>query len=188
MVITMRIITGSARGTKLRTLDGLETRPTTEIVKEAVFSMIQFELDGKRVLDVFAGSGQLGLEALSRGASKATFIDSNRAATDIIKENALKTKLYSQCVIYNSDYKRMLKMFSGKEKFDIIFIDPPYAEKLIDNVLCELVRYDLIANGGIIICEDDAKEPYEHEKLSSRRHSKYGRTYITVLEKKDDLQ
>ena len=179
----MRIITGSARGTKLVTLEGNETRPTSEAVKEAVFSMIQFELEDRRILDLFSGSGQMGLEALSRGARKATMIDLNPDSVKVIRENAQKSKLYDRCVILNSDCRRIMKGFAGKEKFDIIFIDPPYASKMIGTVLNDLIKYDLIEENGIVICEDDSKEPYECEGMTLRRFAKYGRVYITVLEK-----
>ena len=179
----MRIITGSARGTKLQTLDGLETRPTAERVKEALFSMIQFEIDGKRVLDLFGGSGQLGLEALSRGAAKATFVDANREAVEIIKANAKKTKLFDRCVVLNTDYKAFIRGNTGKERYDIIFLDPPYALELLEDALSRLQRADLIANGALIICESDKKEPFEAAGLTMRRHARYGKVFITLYEK-----
>ncbi len=179
----MRIITGIARGTKLRTLEGNETRPTAEAVKEAIFSMIQFELEDRRILDLYSGSGQMGLEALSRGAAKATMIDINPEATKIIKENAQKAKLYDKCVVLTTDCRKLMKGLSGKEKYDIVFIDPPYASKTIPGVLADLIKYDLIEENGIVICEDDSKEPYEAEGLRLRRFAKYGRIYVTVLEK-----
>ena len=114
----MRIITGTARGTRLETLPGDATRPTAERVKEALFSMIQFDIEGRRVLDLFAGSGQLGLEALSRGAAKATFVDSNRDALNVIKRNAQKTKLYDRCVLQAHLYG-FCPGSGGREKFDI---------------------------------------------------------------------
>lgn len=180
----MRIITGSARGIKLTTLEGDDTRPTAERVKEAVFSMIQFELDGRRVLDLFAGSGQMALEALSRGAQKAVMIDINPDAQKIIKANAQKTKLYDRSVVLGGDCKKFIKGFAGKEQFDIIFIDPPYEAKMIPEVLNYLTKFDVIAPNGIVICEDDSSTPYECEGLTLRRHAKYGRIYVTVLEKR----
>ena len=117
----MRIITGSARGTRLETPEGLDTRPTAERVKEALFSMIQFEIDGKRVLDLFGGSGQLGLEALSRGAWKATFVDASKEAVETIKTNAKKTKLFDRCVILNTDYKAFIRGAAGKERSSLCF-------------------------------------------------------------------
>lgn len=179
----MRIITGSARGTKLQTPEGLDTRPTIERVKEALFSMIQFELDGKRVLDLFAGSGQLGLEALSRGAAKATFIDADREASEIIKANAKKTKLFEQSVVLNTDYKAFIRGNAGKQRFDIIFLDPPYAENLIEDALLRLLRADMVADGALVVCESDRPEPIEVEGLTLRRHASYGKVHITLLEK-----
>ncbi len=180
----MRIITGLARGTKLRTLEGDATRPTPEVVKEAVFSMIQFELEDRRILDLYSGSGQMGLEALSRGARKATMIDINPDAVKIIRENAQKAKLYDKCVVLNSDARKVMKGFSGKEKFDIIFIDPPYASKSVPAILADLIKYDIVEENGIVICEDDSSTAYECEGFTLRRHAKYGRVYVTVLEKK----
>ena len=133
----MRIITGKARGTNLYTLPGSTTRPTADRVKEAVFSMLQFDIEGRSVLDLFGGSGQLALEALSRGARDAVIADSQRGAIDIIKKNAEKTKLSSGCTIMLSDWKETLRRLSGK-KFDIVFLDPPYSSGLIPDVLKEL--------------------------------------------------
>ena len=108
----MRIITGSAKGTRLETLDGEMTRPTSERVKEAIFSMIQFDVEGKRILDLFGGSGQLGLEALSRGADIATFVDSSRDAAELIKRNAQKAKLFDRCRrIYNTHFMSVTGKF-----------------------------------------------------------------------------
>lgn len=182
----MRIITGCARGTKLATLDGLETRPTTERVKEALFSMIQFDIDGKRVLDLFGGSGQLGLEALSRGAEKATFVDANREAVEIIKANAKKTKLFEKCVVLNTDYKAFIRGNAGKQRFDIIFIDPPYAEDLVEDALERLIRADMVANGALVVCESNKTEPIEVEGMKLKRHTGYSRVYITLLEKETE--
>ena len=127
----MRIITGSARGTKLATLEGDATRPTTDRVKEALFSMIQFDIEGRNVLDLFGGCGQLALEALSRGAAKATIIDQSRDATNIIIENAKKTHLFDRCRISTADYTSFIRGAAKKEKYDIIFLDPPYNTGLL---------------------------------------------------------
>lgn len=178
----MRIITGSARGTRLETLAGEDvTRPTVERVKEAIFSMINFELEGRNVLDLFGGSGQMALEALSRGAAKATICDSSRDAVAVIKRNAQKTKLYEKTKILSSDYKAALNGAKG-EKFGIVFLDPPYGEsEMLTDSLDRLVRLDLLSNGAVIICESDKKEPIEAEGLRVRRFSRYGKVYITVL-------
>ena len=128
----MRIITGKARGVKLLTLDGLDTRPTSERSKEAIFSMLQFEISGRVVLDLFAGSGQMGLEALSRGASRVYLVDRSRGAYDIIKKNIEKSRLSDGCVALCEDSISFLKKQGGAEAFDIVFLDPPYATDLID--------------------------------------------------------
>jgi 16S rRNA (guanine(966)-N(2))-methyltransferase RsmD len=187
----MKIITGSAKGMNLQTLEGDATRPTSQRVKEAVFSMIQFEIEGATVLDVFAGCGQLGLEALSRGAKKATFCDLSRDAVDIIIANAKKTRLFDRCRVSCCDYKQMIRGLAGKESFDFIFIDPPYKDKVIPNVLRELLKADVIADGAKIICESsDADVFCADEKLSREfdvfKQSKYSISYITVLTLKND--
>jgi len=151
----MRIITGSARGIQLATLEGEATRPTAERVKEAVFSMLQFELEGRAVLDLFAGSGQLALEALSRGAARATLIDSSRDAADIVMENAKKTRLFDRCRISCTDYASFIRGASGRERYDIVFLDPPYAEGLVPEALRKLADGGIFAPGAVVVCETD---------------------------------
>ncbi len=163
----MRIITGSARGIKLVTLEGEATRPTAERVKEAVFSMLQFELEGRAVLDLFAGSGQLGLEALSRGSAKATFIDASREATDIIMENAKKTRLFDRCRISCTDWAAFPRGAAGREKYDVIFLDPPYDSGLVSEALRSLHKNGLAAVGAAIVCETDNGT----DARPSRRHA-----------------
>ena len=132
----MRIITGTARGMKLETLDGEEIiRPTSDRVKEGLFSAIQFDIAGKRVLDLFAGSGQLALEALSRGADSAVIIDESEKAVEIIKTNAKKTNLMKKCRIARQDYSEYLKSANNREKFGLIFLDPPYSKDIPGEVL-----------------------------------------------------
>lgn len=179
----MRIITGKARGVKLDTLDGLATRPTTEKVKEAIFSMIQFETEGRRVLDIFAGSGQLSLEALSRGATEAVLIDASKEAAEIIRRNAVKTKLFLQTKVIVGDYKTALRQLSGKGRFDIIFCDAPYAAKLTQDAVKRVLDADLLSDHGIIICESDEETPFSHPALNIRKHNRYGKTFITIYEK-----
>lgn len=182
----MRIITGIARGCKLETLEGEATRPTAERIKEAVFSMIQFDIEGRDVLDLFAGSGQMGLEALSRGANKATFIDISRDSADIVIANAKKTKLFDKCRVSVSDYIPFLKGVRDKEKYDIIFLDPPYGTDILGDVLRKVRNANICSAGCIIICESgnadifgentDLLEYYEIVKSN-----RYGKTHITVL-------
>ncbi len=182
----MRIITGTARGTKLKTLEGLNTRPTTEMCKEGVFSAIQFELHDRNVLDLFGGCGQMALEALSRGAERAVIVDSSRAACEVIKENAQKTKLMKQCRVVTSDWKEYLRGASGREKFDLIFLDPPYQEGVLDDVLHRLQYSGVVAKGAIIICESDKDGiPNPVEGWQSKLY-RYGKTYVTIVRVPED--
>ena len=151
----MRIITGEARGARLTTLDSDATRPTSDKVKEAIFSMIQFDLEGRVVLDLFGGSGQLALEALSRGAGKAVIVDQSRDAVNVIIDNAKKTKLFDRCRISCSDYAAYLKGAAGREKFNVVFLDPPYNTGLLRDSLSAIANADIIAEGGFIIAESD---------------------------------
>ena len=184
----MRIITGSARGVSLETLEGLDTRPTAERVKESVFSMLQFELENRRVLDLFAGSGQMGLEALSRGAAGCVFVEKSLEAMDIVKKNAKKTRLAEKCRIVNMDYKDYLRGARGREKFDIVILDPPYSMKILPEILETLVRLDLLNYNAKVICESEDDVEYSCEGLEVLKHNKYGRVYITVLTKKGEAE
>ena len=184
----MRIITGKARGVRLDTLEGLATRPTAEKVKEAIFSMIQFDIEERRVLDLFAGSGQMALEALSRGARDAVLVDASKDAAEIIRKNALKTKLFPDVKVIVSDYKLAIKQLSGTQKFDIVFCDAPYAAKLTGDALDRLCKADLLSDGATVICESDDDKVYESCTLSLVKQSKYGKTYISVYKKTDELQ
>lgn len=181
----MRIITGTARGAKLQTLEGEATRPTTERVKEALFSMIQFDLEDANVLDLFAGSGQLALEALSRGAEHAVLVDISADATAIIKANAQKTRLFDRCRVLTMDHKDYIRTAAGKYKFDIIFLDPPYAQKLVPSVLASIADAKILSNDGIIVCETEDDEIICDEELAKSyeviRQARYGRIHITLL-------
>lgn len=183
----MRIIAGSARRRPLITLDGEEiTRPTTERVKEGLFSAIQFELADKRVLDLFSGSGQLALEALSRGAESAVMIDDSADAVEVIKTNAKNTGLIKQCRISRMDYSEYLKSAAAKnEKFDIVFLDPPYAKDVKDEVLKKVSRSNILNPGAIVICEsnvDSFAEGEESYGLIFRKKYRYGKIFVTMLE------
>lgn len=182
----MKIITGLAKGMNLETLEGENTRPTSQRVKEAIFSMIQFDIEGASVLDLFAGSGQMGLEALSRGAQKATFCDSSRDATEIIIKNARKSKLFEKCRISTCGYDQMIRGLSGKEQYDIIFIDPPYKDKCIGDVLERLLKGNIISPYAFVICESGEENiftGYEHleKEFEVQKKSKYSISYVTVL-------
>lgn len=175
----MRINTGSAKGTRLETLEGNDTRPTSEKVKEAVFSAIQFNIGGRHVLDLFCGCGQLGLEALSRGAERAVLVDSSRAAVEITKRNAQRTHLFSQCVVLASDYKAYLK--ATKDKFNLIFLDPPYEDGKMDKVLDELKENDVIADNAIIICETSETGKPRDDHFPYAKTYKYGKIMVTIF-------
>ncbi len=182
----MRIITGKARGMKLRTLEGLATRPTSEAAKEGMFSAIQFELHDRRVLDLFGGSGQLALEALSRGAEFAVINDASREAANIIKENAQKTKLMPQCRILSADWKDYIRMAKGREQFDLILLDPPYTEGLLDEILRALVEADLPSSNAILICESDEQGiPAPLEGYRQKLH-RYGKSYVSVYRREEE--
>ena len=154
----MRIITGSAQGKKLVSLEGDATRPTSERIKEAVFSSIQFDVEGRRVLDLFAGSGQMGLEALSRGAEKATFIDLSREAMDIVKQNARKTGFFDKSHFLVSDWRNYIRKASGREQFDLVFVDPPYAMECCADAAAYLAKAELIIPGAIVVLESGEEE------------------------------
>ena len=182
----MRIITGTARGTRLSSPEGEEiTRPTTEKVKEAVFSSIQFDIEGREVLDLFAGSGQMGLEALSRGAEKCTFVDNSREAIKFVTENAQKTKLYKKSNVLCMDFEKYAASASGKSSFDIVFIDPPYAKRLLPSSLKAISDSRLVTETSIIICEDEQEGLMEDADVASRytltKQAHYGRVIIYYL-------
>lgn len=179
----MRVITGTARGTVLKTPDGMKTRPTADRVKEALFSIINFDIPGARVLDLFAGSGQLGIEALSRGASAAVFVDEADAAIKLVKENLRRTKLEGQAKVIRSDYMAYLNCC--REKFDIIFLDPPYAEVFLENALNRISEIDILQSGGIIVAERPlGKEiPGILEGFSRSKDYKYGNCLLTLYKK-----
>jgi len=149
----MRVITGSARGRRLKALEGTTTRPTSERVKEALFSAIQFEIEGSRVLDLFAGSGQLGIEALSRGAESCVFVDADRDAAAIIRENLEHVRMSARSRVLNTDAAAYLA--TCPLTFDLILLDPPYFEGLMDKVLPDAA--DRLAPGGAMICETDRR-------------------------------
>jgi len=166
---------------KLRTLEGLATRPTSEAAKEGMFSAIQFELHDRRVLDLFGGSGQLALEALSRGAAFAVINDASRDAAAIIKENAQKTKLMPQCRILSADWKEYVRGAKGREQFDLILLDPPYAECKLDEILGALIEADLPSESAIIICESDENGiPTPIDGYRQKLH-RYGKSYVSVF-------
>lgn len=179
----MRVITGKARGIVLKTPDGLATRPTADRVKEALFSIIQFEIPAAKVLDLFGGTGQLGIEALSRDAKSAVFVDEREDACRLIRENLKRTKLEHQAQVVRSDYMAFLK--NCRDKFNIILLDPPYAEVFLENALKMITEIDILETGGIIVAERPLGKdlPWEFPGYTRSRDYKYGKTLITVYRK-----
>ena len=178
----MRIITGKAKGIRLRTLEGDATRPTAERVKEAIFSMLQMDIEGREVLDMFSGSGQMGLEALSRGASSAVMLDRSPAAIKIITENAEKTKLRTLCEIKKEDYSDYIRKNCGKQ-FDIVFIDPPYSSGFYTTALSLLLQNDMLKPTSLVICESGDPDVCEEviDKYSVIKQVRYGNIFVTLL-------
>lgn len=183
----MRIITGKARGAKLFSLDGESTRPTSERAKEAVFSMIHFDLEGRNVLDLFAGSGQMGLEAVSRGANHVVMVDNSKSAIEIINRNVSKCRFEEQCTVFKRDYNEYLRSRANREKFDIVILDPPYAQKLIPSALEGLLNGNCLRPSSIIVCESEneadvfGSRGYLKESFDVIKTAKYGIAHFTLL-------
>ena len=179
----MRVITGTARGVQLKTPEGLTTRPTSDRVKEALFSIIHFEIPGARVLDLFGGTGQLGIEALSRGAASAVFVDAGEPACRLIRENLKRTRFEREGKVVKSDYLAYLA--SCREQFNIILLDPPYAEVFLENALKKITEIDILQSGGIIVTERPlGKElPWDFDGYTRSRDYKYGKTLLTIYRK-----
>ena len=177
----MRVITGLAKGRRLDTLNGTDVRPTTDMVKEAIFSAIQFDIEGRAFLDLFAGSGQIGIEAISRGAKSATFIDSNPDAIAVIKSNLSKTGFTDKASVIRGEYNSFL--VSTKEKFDVAFLDPPYRLNILDKALNAVTR--VMNNHGIIICEHptDVSVPEVLNGFRLDRQRKYSKIVISIYRK-----
>ncbi len=182
----MRVISGKAKGTKLETLEGDNTRPTLDRVKEALFNILQTRLYDANILDLFAGSGALGIEALSRGARKVTFCDKEIKAIKIIKNNLTKTKFEEKSTVINQDYIKCLNNL--KEKFDIIFLDPPYKKGFVKDAVIEIIDKNLLNEEGIIIIEtDDENKTLEQLKeldINVYDLRKYGRVKLLFLNRK----
>ncbi|MBR4890068.1 MAG: 16S rRNA (guanine(966)-N(2))-methyltransferase RsmD [Clostridia bacterium] len=177
----MRIISGSARGKKLLTVEGLDIRPTLDRVKESIFNMIMFDLADSSVLDLFCGSGALGIEALSRGAKNAVFVDNNKMSLDVTQKNLISSMLYEKAKLILSDSLAFLK--STNDKFDIIFIDPPYESELYENALSLIYEKKLLKPEGKIIVElDKVKTPeFNTGGFKVLKDKSYGRVKILIM-------
>lgn len=174
----MRVITGSARGRHLKSPEGFDVRPTADKVKEAIFSVVQFDIEGSAVLDLFSGSGQMGIEALSRGAKSCVFVDSSRSSIEVTRENIAAAGFKNEATVINSDSIGYLKM-CGKT-FDIAFLDPPYGKGLIEEAAELLCGH--MSDRGIIVCEHELRLelPEEFGKMRKHRTYKYGKIEVTV--------
>ena len=178
----MRVITGIAGGRKLKSPEGEAVRPTADHVKQAMFNILQFDLEGRRILDLFGGTGQLGIEALSRGAREAVFTDSSRSSVQLIRENLKRCGLEGKVLQTDA-----ISYLARGEKFDVIFIDPPYDGGLYQAVLERINAVDNLTEGGIIVCE--ARAGTELPELSAPygklRERRYGNVKICIYSKNE---
>lgn len=179
----MRVITGSCRSRKLQEPAGMAIRPTTDQVKEALFNIIQFDIEGRRVLDLFAGTGQLGIEALSRGAASCVFTDSSRDAVQLVQENLRRCGLQGRVLLCDS-----LEFLRSCGKFDLIFLDPPYGTGLDARAVEAIKAFDILSNGGIMVCESrpDVLLPEIPAAWGGVRTYRYGKIKLTVITRGND--
>ena len=180
----MRVITGLAKGRRLDELPGLDTRPTTSRVKEGLFSAIQFDIEGRRVLDLFAGTGQLGIECLSRGAVFCDFVDSAPAALKIVRKNVSACGFEDRAAFHGRDFAAFLSR--AREKYGLVFLDPPYASGNLERALEQIAAIDIVAGNGIIVCESPEEHPMPamadpYEKGSEYR---YGKIKVTLYRRR----
>ena len=184
----MRVISGTARGRKLKELQGMDTRPTTDKVKESIFNIIQFELEGRRVLDLFGGTGQLGIEALSRGAQRCTFVDQRREAAALIRVNVKLVGFEDRSRVVQGEALSFLG--ACREKFDVIFLDPPYQSGLLEKCVNDICKFDILGEYGIIVCESPVEwslpplePPYE-----VGREYRYGKIKLTICRRAGSVE
>lgn len=182
----MRVITGSARGRKLREPAGTETRPTTDRVKEGIFSSIQFEIEGRKILDLFGGTGQMGVEALSRGAAHCTFVDLRKEAVSVIRENVALTGFDGQARIIQGDALSFLSRC--REKFDVIFLDPPYGSGLLEKTMELVTTIDIVSENGIIVCENGSGTgwPVVSPPYRMQKEYRYGKIKTALYRRQGD--
>ena len=177
----MRIIAGSAKGRKILSPEGMETRPTLDRIKESIFSIIQTKIQGSKVIDVFAGTGSLGLEAASRGAEKCYLVDKNNTTYKYLQQNIINLGFEDICKSFNMDSYEAIRSFSGKmEKFDLIFIDPPYLKNMIPPAVEGIYSGKLLNKDGLIVTKIDSKEElYKgYKEITLFDNRKYGNTTI----------
>ncbi len=182
----MRVITGTARGRKLKEPVGLDTRPTADRVKEGIFSSIQFEIEGLRVLDLFGGTGQMGIEALSRGAARCTFVDLRKEAAGIIRENLALTGFTDRAQVIQGDALAFLSRC--REPFDLIFLDPPYGSGLLEKAMERITAIDIVSENGIIVCENgsNAGWPMVSPPYRMQKEYRYGKIKTALYRRLPD--
>ena len=180
----MRVITGSARGRRLEELPGLDTRPTASRVKEGLFSAIQFDIAGRRVLDLFAGTGQLGIEALSRGAVFCDFVDSAPAALEVVRRNVKACGFEDRSACHGTDFAAFLS--GRREKYGLVFLDPPYASGNLERALELITAIDIVVENGIIVCESPADRllPDLSGPCERGREYRYGTIKFTLYRRR----
>ena len=177
----MRVVSGSARGLKLQPVPGMNTRPTTDRVKESVFNIIQNRVRDARVLDLFAGTGQLGIEALSRGAKTCDFVERDRVAFATVKKNIAAARLVDRAQLHSTDADKFIA-YAKKDAYDLIFLDPPYGGKILAAALSAIETFDILSTNGIIICESAVEDRFSHG-FAVVRERRYGATMITILQR-----
>lgn len=181
----MRVITGSVRGKRLKEPANMEIRPTTDMVKQAVFNIVQFDIEGRLVLDLFAGTGQMGIECLSRGAESCVFVDASREGISLVKHNLAACRLQAEVIAGDAiAYLGRCR----KQRFDLIFLDPPYDSDLLDTALERIVTFDILSEGGIIVCESrpEKEMPELAPPYFLKKAYRYGKVKLTVYGREVD--
>ncbi|QJC52324.1 16S rRNA (guanine(966)-N(2))-methyltransferase RsmD [Paenibacillus albicereus] len=185
----MRVIAGEAKGRALKAVPGMNTRPTTDKVKEAIFSMIGPYFDGGWALDLFAGTGGLGIEALSRGMDKAVFVDMDRASVSVVRANVAAAGMAARAEIYTNEAGRAVKALQKRgQRFSAVFLDPPYRLTHMDELIADLQERELLADDAVVVVEHDASHAYP-ERIGAWRQGKraeYGETAVTVYRRGED--
>ncbi len=180
----MRVITGSAKGAKLETIESMETRPTLDRIKETMFNLIMDDITDASCLDIYSGSGALGIELLSRGAKECHFVEVNSACIDVINRNLEKTRLKERAIVSNTDVQKSFEMFTNKKKFDIIIMDPPYNLMCINETLNKIIDMNLLADDGIIVCECSSGEKIENEKINIEKERMFKKMALYIIKAK----
>jgi len=182
----VRIISGEKRGLQLVSPHGKDVRPTHDKVREALFGRLQFSVPDTAFLDLFAGSGAVGIEALSRGAKHAVFCDKSDASLYVVRENIKKAGYMDKSTVVRGDYLRIIESFKNKYKFDIVFIDPPYASDYYLPALTALAENKVLNDGAIVVLESDNELDFEIASFEIQKSKKYGKCYLSYLEYKDE--